>query len=72
MKGVKTMSKIKSNYEMFIQTVNTLKSSQGYYSRLANTIADMNDAEKTRLKSTLNNLPQKFKDSVDVVMFLES
>lgn len=61
-----------SNYEMFINTVNSLKSSQGYYSRLANTITEMDEVEKTRLKDTLNNLPQKFNDSVDVIMFLES
>lgn len=60
-----------SNYELFISTVENLKHSQGFYSRIANHIDNMSDNEKTELKEQLNKLP-KFKDSLDVVMYLET
>lgn len=58
------------NYIMFVSTVNTLKSSQGFYSRLAAELAEMSEEDKEQLKEQLANQP-KFNDSVDVVMFLE-
>lgn len=60
----------KSNYEMFVDCVNTLKCSQGFYSRLANQLNEMDEDEIEKLKEHLNSLPQ-FKDQVDVVLFLE-
>jgi hypothetical protein len=54
------------------ETVEMLKGSQGFYSRLWNTISEMSDDELENAKEQLNNLDTKFKDSVDVVMFLES
>lgn len=62
----------KTNFEVFIETVEMLKGSQGFYSRLWNTISEMSDDELENAKEQLNNLDTKFKDSVDVVMFLES
>ena len=58
------------NYTLFVETVNTLKSSQGFYSRLAADLAAMSEEDKEQLKEQLANQP-KFNDSVDVVMFLE-
>lgn len=60
----------KSNYEMFVDCVNTLKNSQGFYSRLANDLNNMDKDQIEELKEYLNSLPQ-FKDQVDVVLFLE-
>ena len=60
----------KSNYEMFVDCVNTLKNSQGFYSRLANDLNNMYKDQIEELKEYLNSLPQ-FKDQVDVVLFLE-
>lgn len=60
-----------SNYELFIETVESLRYSQGFYSRIANHIDEMSDDERAELKEQLNKLPQ-FKDSVDVVMYLET
>lgn len=58
------------NYTMLVSTVDTLKSSQGFYSRLAAELAEMSEEDKEQLKEQLANQP-KFNDSVDVVMFLE-
>ena len=35
----------KTNFELFMDTVNTLKYSQGFYSRIANQLADMDSEE---------------------------
>lgn len=59
-----------SNYEMLLKTVNSLKYSQGFYSRLARDINEMSDEERKQLEQNINSLPQ-FKDEVDVVLFLE-
>lgn len=59
-----------SNYEMLLKTVNTLKYSQGFYSRLARDINEMSDEERKQLEEHINSQPQ-FKDEVDVVLFLE-
>lgn len=58
------------NYTMLVNTVDTLKSSQGFYSRLAAELAEMPEEDKEQLKEQLANQP-KFNDSLDVVMFLE-
>lgn len=60
----------KWNYEMMLQTVNILKGSQGFYSRMASTLYDMDEYEKGELMEQLDRLP-KFNDTLDVVMFLE-
>ena len=58
------------NFSLFLETVNTLKTAKGFYSRLAQDLANMDDEQKEKLKNYLNNQP-KFNDSVDVVLFLE-
>jgi len=65
------MSNQRTNYEIFIDTVNTLKSSQGFYSRIARDLADMTPQQKEHIKQELNKLPQ-WNDSVDCIMYLES
>lgn len=59
-----------SNYEMLLKVVNSLKYSQGFYSRLARDINEMSDEERKQLEQNINSQPQ-FKDEVDVVLFLE-
>ena len=66
------INKLKTNFEILLDTVDTLKYSQGFYSRLQRTIDEWTDEERERAKEYFNNLPQKFNDTVDVVMFLES
>ena len=59
--------KKRNNYELLFSTVKSLSNSQGYYGRLLNSLINMNEDERLEL---INNLPI-FKDTVDVVMWLE-
>ena len=59
-----------TNFDLFLQTVNTLKSSQGFYSRISAQIDEWTEDERARAEKQFNSLPQ-FKDSVDVVLYLE-
>lgn len=61
----------RTNYQIFLETVNMLKSSQGFYSRLARQLDEMDEDSKASLEQTLNSEPQ-WNDSVDCIMFLES
>lgn len=60
----------KTNYEIFIDTVNSLKFSQGFYSRIARDLNLMSDEQKQDIKNELNNLPQ-WNDTLDCVLYLE-
>lgn len=60
----------KTNYEIFIETVNGLKNSQGFYSRIARQLDEMDKDTKVSLEQTLNDLPQ-WKDTLDCVLYLE-
>ena len=60
-----------TNYEIFVNTLKTLKSSQRFYSRLYNDFLNWSDDEHENAKNVLNNLPQ-WEDTVDCVMFLET
>lgn len=60
-----------TNYEIFVKTLETLSSSQGFYSRLYNDFLNWNDDKHENAKKVLNNLPQ-WEDTVDCVMFLET
>ena len=60
----------KTNYEILLDTVNSLKNSQGFYSRLARDLNEMTVEEKEQIKQGVNALPQ-WKDSLDCVMYLE-
>ena len=72
MKGTNTMTEqIKmTNYEIFLKTINDLKHSQGFYSRLAAQVDELSDEQKEQLKAELNSKPQ-WNDVVDCVLFLE-
>lgn len=59
-----------TNYEMFLKTVNSLRYSQGFYSRLARDLEEMSDEDRENLKDEINSQPQ-FNNEVDVVLFLE-
>jgi hypothetical protein len=60
----------KTNYEIFIDTVNSLKYSQGFYSRIARDLDLMSDEQKQDIENELNNLPQ-WNDTLDCVLYLE-
>ena len=59
------------NYKMFLYTVRNLASSQGFYSRLQNEIDSWDEDKQAEVKEYLNNLPQRFNEPVDVILFLE-
>lgn len=59
-----------SNYEILLQTVNSLKRSQGFYSRLARDLDEMDEESKEQLKTEINGLPQ-WNNTVDCVLWLE-
>lgn len=71
MQADKTNDLEHNNFKMFLHTVNSLKHSQGFYSRLANNIESMTQEEFENVKDYFNSLPQKFNDTLDVVLFLE-
>ena len=60
------------SFRMMFDTVKSLRHSQGFYSRLYNELTYNIKNDKEGLLYVLNNseLP-KFKDSLDVVMYLE-
>ena len=61
-----------TNYELFISTVNMLKNSQGFYSRIAERLSEMSEDELKEVENQFNSLDCTFKDTVDVVMYLET
>lgn len=67
----KTESLEHNNFKMFLSAVRTLSGSQGFYSRMQRTIDGWTDEEFENARNYFNNLPQKFNDQVDVVLFLE-
>lgn len=66
-----TTATVETNYSLFINTVKSLAHSQGFYSRIAAQIDNMSDFELKELKEKINSLDIQFKDSVDVVLWLE-
>lgn len=62
----------KTNFNLFMDTVNTLKHSQGFYSRLSAQIDEMDKLELQELEENLNSLDVQFNDAVDVILFLEN
>lgn len=70
-KNEKLVQNAKS-FRMIFDTVKSLRHSQGFYSRLYNDLIENIKYNKEDLSDFLNNseLP-KFKDNVDVVMYLE-
>ena len=59
-----------TNYELYIDTLKSLASSQGCYARALDDFNEMSDAEKKRLEKELNDLPQ-LKNTAEMCMFLE-
>ena len=59
-----------TNYELYIDTLKSLASSQGYYARALDEFNKMSDEEKERLEKELNQLHQ-MKDQAEMCMFLE-
>ena len=59
-----------TNYEIFKSTIESLSTSQGFYTRLYNDFLNWSDEERENAEKVLNDLPQ-WKDSVDCVLFLE-
>ena len=55
------------NYNLFYNTIKSLASSQGFYSRLAQQIDEF---DYDTIENIKNNLPI-FNDTLDVVLFLE-
>ena len=60
-----------SNFKMFLHTVNTLRYSQGFYSRMARDVESWTDEQRADAEEYFNSLPQRFNDILDVVLFLE-
>lgn len=52
-----------------MQTIKQLSKAQGYYGRLYNQLLNMNREEFKKVMTILE--AQKFKDSVDLVIYLE-
>lgn len=61
---------MKTNFEIFKETIASLSSSQGFYSRLYNDFLNWSDEELQNAEKALNQMTQ-WKDSVDCVLFLE-
>lgn len=70
-KNEKLVQNAKS-FRMILETAKGLRYSQGFYSRLYNDLMEDIKYNKDNISDLLNNneLP-KFKDTVDVVMYLE-
>lgn len=60
----------KSNYEIFLDTVECLKTSQGFYSRIDKTLHEMSEEAKEEVKQTLNSQPQ-WSNQIDCILYLE-
>lgn len=61
---------MKTSFEVFIDTVKDLASSQRFYSRIYDALSTMSIKELDELKEMIN-YTYEFKDSVDVVIALE-
>ena len=55
------------NYNLLFNTVETLRHSQGFYSRLFHVIINLSANELCEL---IQSLP-KFKDNIDVILYFE-
>jgi len=56
------------NFDFFVNTIKSLACSQGFYGRVLRQLSELESEELERLKA---DLPQ-FKDSLDVIFYLES
>ena len=63
----------RTNFEIFLDTINSLKYSQGFYSRLAQQVEALREYEPeklTEIENSLNELSQ-WSDNVDCIFYLE-
>lgn len=60
-----------NNFKMLMSTVNTLKYSQGFYSRLARYINELEGQDRQDYIDYINSQPT-FKNDLDVIYFLET
>lgn len=58
------------NTKLFIETIDTLASSQGFYSRMSRDIHEVIDNDPSIIAKLNESLP-KFNDPVDVIMYIE-
>ena len=58
------------NTKLFINTIDKLARSQGFYSRLSKQLHDLIDNDASIIGKLNEDLP-KFNDMLDVVMYLE-
>lgn len=58
------------NTKLFIKTIDSLASSQGFYSQLSQQIHDAINNDPNIIGKLNNELP-KFNDMLDVIMYLE-
>lgn len=58
------------NTKLFLDTIDSLAGSQGFYSRLSQQIHDEIENDASIIDKLNENLP-KFNDTLDVVMYLE-
>ena len=58
------------NYDILLRTIETLRTSQGFYSRLAKDIEQMDDDGLEQFKQYINGLPQWTSD-IDCILWLE-
>lgn len=61
------MSTLLANFNYLQDVVNTLKSSKGFYSRLARQLEELTPEQKQEIEKQLPD----FKEPVDVILFLE-
>ena len=62
---------MKTNFEILLETVETFKYSQGFYSRMAEALENMSELSLKGVKDYYNSLPQ-WNDTLDCVLALES
>ena len=55
------------NYELFYNTIKSLSYSQGSYGRL---LREINNLDEDEIQDLIDQLPE-FKDTIDVILFIE-
>lgn len=68
--NMNTENKQRTNFDLFVMTVNSLASSQGSYARIARNLSEMDDDRLDVYRRYINSQPP-FKDYLDVILFLE-
>jgi hypothetical protein len=62
---------ISSKFDKVINTVATLASHQGFYSRMLRNLSEMSDAKKAAFIEYIDNALPENPDVLDIVMFFE-